>query len=150
MLATVPPSQFEYTDTSITGGLLYCYHVVAFNVLGGDSQPSVQARVTPITIPSGLLAPTFVTKTKTSLTVQWYYPASNGASEILRYILFIKAEYESQYREIYSGKSLSYTAEQLITGFNYQFRVKAVNARGASDWSSASVPMITALKPDIP
>ena len=77
-------------------------------------------------------------------------PASDGDSEVERYILFIKAEYETSYREIYSGKSLSYTADQLPTGFNYQFRVKAVNARGVSDWSPASVPMITALKPEIP
>jgi hypothetical protein len=84
------------------------------------------------------------------LTVQWYIPASNGASPIESYILYIKAEYESQYREVYSGKSLSYTANQLPTGFNYQFRVKAVNARGVSDWSLTSVPMITALKPSIP
>jgi len=45
---------------------------------------------------------------------------------------------------------LSYTADQLPTGFNYQFRTKAVNARGVSDWSPASIPMITALKPGIP
>lgn len=92
---------------------------MAFNLLGGDSKPSVEAKVTPITVPSGLAAPTLVTKTQTSLTVQWYAPASDGDSEVERYILFIKAEYENSYKEIYSGKSLSYTADQLATGFNY-------------------------------
>jgi hypothetical protein len=82
LIETVPPSQFEYTDTTTTGDLLYYYTVVAFNQIGGDSPSSVQAQVTPITVPSGLPAPTLVTRTQTSLTVQWYIPASNGASEI--------------------------------------------------------------------
>lgn len=150
LLSTLPPSQFEYTDSTVTGGKLYCYTIVAFNVLGGDSDFSQDAQVTVISVPSGLPAPTLVTKTKTSLTVQWYYPAFNGASEIKRYILWVKADFESLYREIYSGKSMSYTADQLVTGFNYQFKVQAENARGVSAFSPASSPFITALKPSVP
>lgn len=95
LLTALPPAQFEYTDTTVTGGKLYCYHVKAYNSLGGDSPKSLDAQVTPITIPSGLPAPTLVTRTKTSLTVQWYPPTSDGDSEVQRYILYIKAEYES-------------------------------------------------------
>ncbi len=146
----LPASQFEYTDTSVTGGLQYCFHVTAVNALGGESEKSVDVQVTPISIPSGLLAPTLVTRTLTSLTVQWYPPASDGDSEVERYILLMKAEFESQYRQVYSGKSLSYTAAYLQTGFNYQFKVRAVNARGTSDPSPASASFITALKPSVP
>lgn len=62
----------------------------------------------------------------------------------------MKAEYESSYKEIYSGKSTSYTASLLNTGFNYQFKVRAVNAAGYSDLSSASSLFITALEPSVP
>ena len=70
LIETVPPSQFEYTDTTTTVDLLYYYTVVAFNQIGGDSSSSVQAQVIPITVPSGLPEHTLVTRTQNSLTVQ--------------------------------------------------------------------------------
>lgn len=62
----------------------------------------------------------------------------------------MKAEYESSYKEIYSGKSTSYKATLLSTGFYYQFKVRAVNVAGKSDYSSASSLIITALAPSVP
>ena len=70
-------------------------------------------------MPSGLSSPTLVATTLTSLTVQWTAPTSDGDSEIQRYVLYIKAEYESAYKEIYSGKSTTYKATLLASGFNY-------------------------------
>ena len=134
----------------MTGGENYCYHFTAYNVLGGESEYSTKLSVVPITIPSGLSAPTFVTKSKNSITVTWNTPTSDGDSEILKYILYIKAEYESSYTEIYSGLSTSYKATLLRTGFNYQFKIRAVNLAGISDFSSASANIITALAPGIP
>lgn len=94
-MATVPSSQFSYTDLTVIGGLEYCYHVTAYNTLGGESDESVHIHVIPITVPSGLVAPTLVTKTLTSLTVQWLPPTNDGDSEVIRYILYMKAEFES-------------------------------------------------------
>lgn len=62
----------------------------------------------------------------------------------------MKADYESQYKQIYQGKRTSYTATLLNTGFNYQFKVSAVNAAGVSALSAASSPFITALAPSVP
>lgn len=106
------------------------YYVTAFNALGGESEASNEATVTPITIPSGLTPPTLVTNTETSITVEWAAPALTGDSEISRYILYMKADYESAYSEIYSGLSTSYIATLLQPGFYYQFKVSAVNAAG--------------------
>lgn len=97
-----------------------------------------------------MTAPTYVTKTLSSITVQWLAPTDNGDSEVQRYVLYIKAEYESKYKEVYSGKSRSYTTNQLETGFNYQFKVRSVNAAGFSDFSAASSLIITALEPSTP
>jgi hypothetical protein len=91
-----------------------------------------------------------VANTLTSLTVSWTAPTSNGNSDINKYILFIKAEYDSNYKEIYSGLSTIYTASLLQTGFNYQFKVMALNAAGSSAISAASNPFITALIPSTP
>ena len=62
----------------------------------------------------------------------------------------MKPEFESNYREVYSGKSNSYIATLLATGFNYQFKVKAINGAGDSELSPASTMFITALGPSSP
>jgi hypothetical protein len=53
----------------VTGGNEFCYHIVAYNALGGESDESVHAKVIPITVASGLSAPTLVSKTLNSITV---------------------------------------------------------------------------------
>ena len=106
--------------------------------------------VIPITIPSGMAAPTRVTHTLTSITMQWKVPQSDGDSEVYRYDLFAKADFESEYYKIFSGMALQASLPDLLTGFYYQFKVRSVNALGASDFSSASTPILTALEPDVP
>ena len=64
-------------------------------------------------------APTFVANTETSITVQWTTPTSDGDSSVIKYVLYMKAEYSSSYTEIYNGPSTSYTATLLATGFYY-------------------------------
>ena len=97
-----------------------------------------------------MTAPTLVAKTLNSISVQWLPPTSDGDAVIDRYILYIKAEFETTYHEIYSGRSTTYTATLLSTGFNYQFKVRSVNAAGPSDLSPASSSIITALGPSVP
>lgn len=87
VIANLSPSQFDYSDTTVEGGKQYSYTVKAYNDIGGDSEPSFEASVTPISVPSGLHAPTLVSQSKTSLVVQWTPPSSNGGSEVTRYIL---------------------------------------------------------------
>jgi titin len=106
--------------------------------------------VVPIALPSQPDAPTRVTHTQTSITLQWAPPASDGDSEITSYILYAKADFETSYSQIYAGLSLQYQATNLLTGFEYQFKVRAVNALGQSEASAASTAILTALKPSSP
>ena len=69
LLVTLPAAQFAHTDTTIVGGTSYKYHVTAYNQLGGESLASLPFEVTPITVPSGIAAPTRVTHTQTSVTM---------------------------------------------------------------------------------
>lgn len=103
---TLPAAQFAYTDTTIIGGTSYKYHVTAYNQLGGESLASLPFEVTPITVPSGIAAPTRVTHTQTSVTMQWTVPDSDGDSEVLRYDLLAKADFESSFSLVYSGMAL--------------------------------------------
>lgn len=61
LLTDTPASQFNYIDTSITGGRTYNYVLTSYNVLGGESIHSNNITVTPIREPSGMTAPTEVT-----------------------------------------------------------------------------------------
>lgn len=65
--------------------------------------PSQSFKVVPITVPSGMAPPTEVTHDLTSITVEWQPPTSDGDSDITKYVLFVKAEYQSTYMQIYSG-----------------------------------------------
>lgn len=86
-----------HTDTTVVGGTQYKYFVTAYNQLGGESQTSIPFEVTPITVPSGMAAPTRVTHSQTSITLQWAIPTSDGDSEVYRYDLYAKADFESSY-----------------------------------------------------
>ena len=107
LLAQILPNKFNYVDSSITGGRDYVYGVTAYNELGGESDYSESAKVTPIQAPSGMTAPTRVTHDLTSVTLQWTHPASDGASPVLAYVIYHKADYEATYHEVYTGMTLS-------------------------------------------
>jgi Fibronectin type III domain len=146
----LPASQFTFTDSTVTGGKEYSYHVTASNQRGGESQPSISFKVVPITTPSGMAAPTEVTHDLTSITVEWLPPTQDGDSDVTKYVLMMKAEYQTQYTQVYSGHALSYRAVLLQPGFEYRFKVRAVNLAGPSSVSQASDAIITALFPDAP
>ena len=149
-LATLPASQFSYTDTTVTGGICYQYTVLGYNALGGDGSESSKVKILPIEVPSGAQAPTEVAATQNSISVEWAVPTSDGDSEISYYTLYMKAEHETSYKQVYEGASRFYRATLLDTGFYYQFKVSATNSAGASSQSAASASILTAETPDTP
>jgi hypothetical protein len=86
-------NQFFYSDSSITGGECYRYTITSYNVLGGESDYSNLLSVIPIKEPSGMTAPEEVTHDQTSVTLKWIAPTSDGASPVLKYIIYHKADY---------------------------------------------------------
>lgn len=134
----MPASQFAFTETVI-GGKKYEYYVTAFNSLGGESKRSISFKVTPIKVPSGMVAPTRVTHDLNSVTLQWTAPPNNGKSEVLRYLLYAKADYEANYKLAFTGLALSYRVQLLQPGFFHVFKVRSENAAGLSALSPASL-----------
>jgi hypothetical protein len=156
LLVTLPASQFQYTDATVVGGSDYKYSVAAYNQLGGESARSAEHPVTPINEPLPSAAPTLVVGGKDFITVEWRAPASDGGATVTRYILYVRAEFESVYQQVYTGIALTFrlSAEQfpalLRAGFQYQFRVRSVNAAGVSPLSPASDLMLAAVPPSAP
>jgi hypothetical protein len=125
-------------------------------LLGGEGDHSAGLNVIPVREPDATDAPALVGKGTDFITVDWVAPAWNGGTEITKYILYIKADYETSYQQVYAGISLEFkiTALQfpsiLHEGFYYQFKVRSVNSRGLSPLSPASAQMITAQEPSAP
>lgn len=67
--------------------------------------------------------------TKTSITVGWKRPITDGGSYITSYILE-QSEGEDKWKQIMKGKSTLHTVSELTEGKEYSFRVKALNESG--------------------
>ena len=156
LLASVPASQFQYTDAAPTAGRDYRYYVAAFNVLGGEGELSAGAPVRPVSVPVATAAPRLVAKGQDFITVEWLPPSSDRGAAVAKYILYVRAEYDSAYQQVYAGISLSFrlSADQFPAlvrpGFEYSFKVRSANAAGLSALSPASQTMLTAVEPSAP
>lgn len=144
LLTSVIASQFQYTDSTVTGGKPYKFYVTAYNALGGESLKSDPLPITPIQEPDATAAPVLVDKGKDFIIVNWTAPASDGGAIIERYVLYARADYDSTYHQVYSGIAFTFktTSKQfpslLRAGFNYDFKVASVNKAGMSLLSPAS------------
>ena len=124
--------------------------------MGGEGDPSTGLQIIPAREPDATSAPALVSKGKDYIAVDWVAPVWDGGAGLTRYILLIKAEYDTSYRQIYAGIALEFriSARQFPTvlreGFYYQFKVRSVNSRGLSPLSPASLPMIAAQVPSAP
>lgn len=67
--------------------------------------------------------------TKSSISLSWKKPVSDGGSFITAYVLEL-SEGEDKWRQIHKGKEASHTLGELTEGQEYTFRVKALNESG--------------------
>ena len=97
-LATLAAAIFQYTDSTVTPGIAFRYFVSAYNVIGGEGDMSAGLQVTPINEPNAAAAPLLVTKGKEFITVKWVPPTDMGGSDVSKYILYARPEYDPTYR----------------------------------------------------
>lgn len=67
--------------------------------------------------------------TKSTISLSWKKPISDGGSYITAYVLEL-SEGEDKWRQIHKGKEASHTIGELTEGKEYTFRVKALNESG--------------------
>ena len=88
----------------------------------------------PFSVPDPPGQPKVMQESSTSATLQWERPYSDGGSKIQGY----KVEYREVIEEHWVVstttliRSQTYTCTGLVTGSEYEFRVKAINAAGES------------------
>ena len=137
LLATVGPAILTYTDTSVTQGVCYTYHLTAVNSIGA-SDNSISIEAIPIGVPGTPSAPTLVSKTRDTIRVSWAAPSNTGGSSITGYSLYISQQGTQGYSLLYSGSSIEFVAGGLSSGSTYYFKVSAKNSKGQSEKSAAS------------
>ncbi|KAJ8030329.1 Fibronectin type-III domain-containing protein 3A [Holothuria leucospilota] len=122
---------------------------ISDNVKGSLSEPAIFSTLgCPPDVPS---QPSSVNRTKNSLLIKWFAPASNG-SKIHTYILQCHkgdgySESKMGFTTVYEGPEKQHKVTRLQPSTCYRFRVQAANSHGASGFSeeariftSGSVP----------
>jgi hypothetical protein len=96
------------------------------------------------------LAETVSARTATTITFSWAAGALERGSAVFDYQIFRAVASVGTYTSIATGvTTLSYTAEGLVTGETYSFKVQAQNGFGYSE-SSDPVTILCATKPVTP
>jgi uncharacterized repeat protein (TIGR02543 family) len=129
--------------TGLVNGETYKFQAVATNS-AGTSTSSLSNAIIPASIPG---VPTAVTATRgdETATVTFTAPADNGGSAITSYVLTV-----IETGETFTSQSAPITVTGLTNGSTYTFSVRAINAVGQSDSSTASAPIKVAGVADAP
>ncbi len=115
----------------------YSFRVRAENQYGVSEPTEIEDPITakfPFSVPDPPQKPKAQQDSATSITVSWDRPASDGGSRIQGY----KVEYRQVTEEHWASctstlvRGQTHTVTSLVTGSEYEFRVKAVNAAGDS------------------
>jgi titin len=137
------------TVTGLTNGTAYLFRVAAINSVGIGTY-SNEVTETPRAVPS---APTGLAGVPGNVQVAltWTAPAANG-SAITDYMVEFKTVAAATWSTFADGTSTatSATVTGLTNGTAYLFRVKAVNAVGASVESAEAGPITPRTVPGIP
>jgi hypothetical protein len=125
------------TASGLSVGEIYRFRVQAVNEFG-DSDFSENIRASLGSVPNKPYTPYKIEdkSSKTSIAVKWEENDDKVTSKLTGYKLFMDDGFNGPYTLILDGTNFpnthEYTAQNLITGLPYRFRVVAVNINGDS------------------
>jgi len=135
----------------LVNGTNYAFRVTARNVVGLGPASAESAGVTVYGTPS---APTGVVGVSgdRQVSLTWNVPSSNGGMPITNYLVEFRRVSEATWATFARPASTATNAvvTGLTNGFNYVFRVKAVNVGGNSLPSAQSAPVMPLAVPTAP
>ncbi len=129
-----------YTDTGLTPATMYTYRIRAVNSEGNGAWSNEPSATTDNAAPaavSDLRAAKDATNPTSTINLAWTAPAAHGAA-ITGYRLERKRSLGS-YAVVSPGPSAgdtTYTDAGLADGWQYTYRIRAVNSVGNGDWSN--------------
>lgn len=128
-LARVGANVTNYIDPDISCGSQYVYMVKTVNG-SSESQIIESNKVYLVPCKPGELSATQLSESEVSLT--W----SGNETE---FVLEGKSQSGSTYTEIYRGAEQQYVHSGVTCQSSWEYRVKAINPAGSSDWANATI-----------
>lgn len=153
-LALVEHNVLDYNVANLESCCRYTFRVSAENLIG-RGLPSIETRPIEIgfkfTVPDPPINCTARPISSQSCSIQFQPPISDGGSPILGYVVERKQKNSLRWLRCSKQPSnkLEFTINDLVEGFEYEFRVRAVNLAGESEPSleSKSVSAINLFEP---
>lgn len=140
------------TNTSIafwglSYGVSYTFSVAAVNAMGIGYYSDQTTPITPYTVPATpIIGVASVTAGNTSATINWVTPSDNGRP-LLGYTIVSTPATTTQ---AVSPNLTTFTFQGLTYGTAYRFKILAINAVGAGEYSSDSNSVTPYRVPDAP
>uniref|UniRef100_A0A8C4R519 Titin n=1 Tax=Eptatretus burgeri TaxID=7764 RepID=A0A8C4R519_EPTBU len=123
-------------------GCYYIFRVLAMNEYGVGLPTETEQPIRAAEVPSPPGKVTVVDVTRSTTTLSWQKPESDGGSKITSYIVEMQTKGSSKWSVCATVKMLDATIQGLISGEEYIFRVVAVNEVGRSEPIQLGVPII--------
>ncbi len=132
LLVELEPNNTHHNDTSVVNGVSYSYNVTAVTELG-ESKPSNQVLVTPMTIPSppeDLMVGSGIN----CINLTWLPPGSTGGSRIRYFNLYRSGGTgEEVIIQVPESSGNIYNDTNVSNGVMYTYSISSVNGVGESD-----------------
>ena len=114
----------------------YYFKVGAYNEINAGTLSQASQKIIAATIPGQPSAPSQVSQSKTSITISWTPPTSDGGDSIVAYEVRWNAGSGSVFSALKTHTDLAilqYTKDTLLSaGSTYEFKVVAINEVGPS------------------
>ena len=136
----------SFIDTDVVNGTEYFYTVAAINSFG-PSAASENLSATPATVPGVATNLSVTAITKTSATVSWTTPLSDGGNDITGYTV---TSSPSALTCTSVAPTTTCDLTNLVTGQPYTFAVTATNDVGTGAASASSQVIIPSIAPSAP
>ena len=106
-----------------------CHQILIVRFVSGKPSPPQNLRVKDVSI--------------NYVTLEWEIPKTDGGSPVTGYVIEKRDMKRSNYVKVsdVSADCLVVTADKLVEGSEYLFRVCAENSIGASDWTTLDEPV---------
>ena len=129
------------TEFDLVVGTFYRFRHEAINIIGSSDSSNVLTVAFADVPDVSTQSPTLTAVSKTSVRADWLEATSTGATagDILGYLLYMDDGLSGSYSLVFNGSNIAtvqtFLVSSLVTGYEYDFKYKAVNSVGQSAYS---------------
>lgn len=132
--------ELGFVPSLLTPGVAYTFKLSAYN-FNGEGELSDPVTIKSCVAPIGVVAPTFLASTKTSVSLRWFQPQSDGGCSVLSYAVWrddgLNGAFSVSLDPALIGNNPyifehTFVLPSTLSGLNVRFRLEATNERGST------------------